>query len=74
MDIRNYGFAAGFTIDPAPGDPALRPYQISMKMWKKGFYVRYGGSTIQLGLPFITTKEEIDSLINALCETFNEID
>jgi beta-alanine--pyruvate transaminase len=67
-DIRNYGFAAGFTIAPYPGEPARRPYEIAMKMWEKGFYVRYGGATIQLGLPFTTEKAEIDSLINALGE------
>ncbi len=72
-DIRSYGFAAGFTIDPVPSEPALRPYQIAMKMWQKGFYVRYGGSTIQLGLPFTSERAEIDSLLSALGETFNEI-
>jgi beta-alanine--pyruvate transaminase len=72
-DIRSYGFAAGFTIDPVPGEPALRPYQIAMKMWQKGFYVRYGGATIQLGLPFTSEREEIDALLSALGETFNEI-
>lgn len=72
-DIRNYGLAAGFSIAPILGEPGLRPYQIAMKMWQKGFYVRYGGATIQLGLPFTSEREEIDSLINALGETFNEI-
>lgn len=72
-DIRSYGFAAGFTIDPVPGEPALRPYQIAMKMWQKGFYVRYGGATIQLGLPFTSERTEIDALLSALGETFNEI-
>ena len=73
VDIRNYGFTAGFTIASAPSEPTLRPYLIGLKMWQKGFFVRYGGATIQLGLPFTTEKEEIDSLINALGETFNEI-
>ncbi|MEH6452725.1 MAG: aspartate aminotransferase family protein [Psychromonas sp.] len=72
-DIRNYGFAAAFTIEAFPGEPALRPYQIMLKMWAKGFYVRCGGATIQLGLPFTTEQHEIDSLINALGETFNEM-
>ena len=72
-DIRSYGFAAGFTIAPVPGEPALRPYQIAMKMWQKGFYVRYGGATIQLGLPFTSERAEIDALLSALGETFNEI-
>lgn len=72
-DIRNYGVAGALTIASAPGEPALRPYQIAMKCWQKGFYVRYGGDTIQLGLPFTTLESEIDSLINALGESLNEI-
>ena len=72
-DIRNYGLAGALTIEHAPGEPMLRPYLIAMKMWQKGFYVRYGGDTIQLGLPFTVTKEEIDSLINALADTTKEL-
>jgi beta-alanine--pyruvate transaminase len=68
-DIRNFGLAAGITIEAAPGEPAKRPYQIAMAMLQKGFYVRYGGDTIQLAPPFITTPAQIDSLINALGET-----
>ena len=71
-DIRNYGLAAGFTIDALPGEPAKRPYDIAMTMLKKGFYVRYGGDTIQLAPPFITTPAQIDSLINALGESINQ--
>ncbi len=73
-DIRNYGLAGALTIEHAPGEPMLRPYLIAMKMWQKGFYVRYGGDTMQLGLPFTVTKDEIDLLINALAETINTLD
>ncbi|WP_299773287.1 aspartate aminotransferase family protein [uncultured Pseudoteredinibacter sp.] len=72
-DIRNYGFAAGLSFEAAPGEPLLRPYQVAMKMWEKGFYVRYGGDTIQLGLPFTTEASEIDSLVNALGESINSL-
>ena len=70
-DIRNYGLAAGFTVEPLPGEPAKRPYLIAMDMLKKGFYVRYGGDTIQLAPPFVCEKAEIDRLIDALGESFN---
>lgn len=73
-DIRNFGLAAGLTIAPFPGEPAKRPFEIAMAMFKKGFYVRYGGDTIQLAPPFITTPAQIDSLVNALGETLNEND
>jgi beta-alanine--pyruvate transaminase len=70
--IRNYGLAAGLTIDAMPGEPAKRPYQIAMAMLAKGFYVRYGGDTIQLAPPFISTPEQLDSLVNALGESLNQ--
>ena len=71
-DIRNYGLAAGFTIAALPGEPARRPYEIAMACWKKGFYVRYGGDTIQLAPPFISEKVEIERLINALGDALAE--
>ena len=70
-DIRNYGLAAGITIASLPGEPAKRPYEIAMRCLEKGFYVRYGGDTIQLAPPFIIEKAEIDSLVNALGEALN---
>jgi beta-alanine--pyruvate transaminase len=72
-DIRNYGLAGGITLEAAPGEPALRPYLVAMSLWKKGFYVRCGGDTVQLGLPFTVEAAEIDTLIAALGETLNEL-
>ena len=70
-DIRNCGLAAGLTFAAVPGEPAKRPYEIAMQMLKKGFYVRYGGDTIQLAPPFTIEKSEIDSIVNALGESIN---
>ena len=74
VDIRNYGSAAGVTLASVPGEPAKRPFEAAMKCWEKGFYVRYGGDTLQLGLPFSTTPTEIDSIVNAMGEAISEID
>jgi beta-alanine--pyruvate transaminase len=70
-DIRNCGLASGITLAAYPGEPARRPYEVAMAMWKKGFYVRYGGDTIALAPPFVVTPAEIDSMVNALGETLN---
>jgi beta-alanine--pyruvate transaminase len=72
LDIRSYGLAAGITIDPLPGEPARRPYEIAMACWKKGFYVRYGGDTIQLAPPFTAEPAEIDRLTSALGDALAE--
>ena len=72
-DIRNFGLAAGITLASAPGEPARRPYEVAMACWKKGFYVRYGGDTIQLAPPFIATTAEIDRLVNAVGDALAEV-
>lgn len=66
VDIRNYGFAAALTLNAKSGDPTRRPFEVAMKIWEQGFYVRYGGDTIQLGLPFVIQDEEIAALTEAL--------
>lgn len=73
-DIRNYGLAGALQIEPYPGEPARRPFEIAMKCWEKGFYVRYGGDTIQLGLPFIVEHDEIDRVVSALGDAISELD
>ena len=70
--LASYGLAAGITIDPLPGEAARRPYEIAMACWKKGFYVRYGGDTIQLAPPFTAEPAEIDRLTSALGDALAE--
>jgi beta-alanine--pyruvate transaminase len=72
-DIRNYGFAGALALEWYPGEPARRPFEVAMRMWDKGFYVRNGGDTIQLGLAFVMETAQIDSLISALRETLVEL-
>ena len=70
-DIRNFGLAAGFTLEAVPGEPAKRPYEVAMKCLDGGFYVRYGGDTIQLAPPFFVEKSEIDKLVSVLGDALN---
>jgi beta-alanine--pyruvate transaminase len=72
-DIRNFGFAGALQLRAYEGEPARRPFEIAQRMWEKGFYVRYGGDTIQLGLPFVIEKDQIDSLVSALGESLVEL-
>src|SRR5262249_47265127 len=67
-DIRNFGLAAGLTMEAAPGEPAKRPFEIAMACLERGIYVRYGGDTIQLAPPFISEKAELDRMISVLAD------
>ncbi|MCH8173728.1 MAG: aspartate aminotransferase family protein [Proteobacteria bacterium] len=72
-DIRNYGLAAGISLAHYPDEPARRPFEVGLKCLQKGFYVRWGGDTIQLAPPFIVDAQQIDALINAVEESLNEL-
>ena len=71
VDIRNFGLAAGLTLEAAPGEPAKRPYEVAMACLKNGVYVRYGGDTIQLAPPFIIEKHELDTLVSVLADALD---
>lgn len=71
-DIRNYGLAAGISLEHYPGEPLRRPFEIGLKCLEKGFYVRWGGDTLQIAPPFIVDREQIDGLVNAIGESLRE--
>ena len=72
-DIRNFGLAAGVTIEAYPGEPARRPYEIAMKCLEQGVYVRYGADTIQMAPPFIAERHEIDRMVNVVGEAIQSL-
>ncbi|CAO3426401.1 aminotransferase class III-fold pyridoxal phosphate-dependent enzyme [Azospirillum doebereinerae] len=67
-DIRNYGLAGAVTIAALPGEPARRPYEIAMKCWDAGYYVRYGGDTLQFGPHFYSETADLDRLMNVVAD------
>ena len=73
VDIRNFGLAGALQLDALPGAPARRPFEVAMRMWDKGFYVRYGADSIQLGPPFVIEKAQLDDVFSALGESLREL-
>ena len=72
-DVRNYGFAGALTLESYPGELLRRPFEVAMRMWDKGFLVRYGGDTIQLAPHFVMQREQMTSLVEALAESLDEL-
>lgn len=72
-DIRNFGFAAGITLAAKDGDPTLRPFEVALECWKRGLYVRWGGDTLQFGLPFKIESSEIDQIVTTVRESLEAL-
>ena len=73
VDIRNYGLAGALQLAPRNGDPTIRPRDAHMALWEAGFYVRYGGDTLQFGPPFGTTEAELERLFDAVATTLDSL-
>lgn len=73
VDIRNFGLAGAIQLAPRDGDAIVRPFEAAMKLWEKGFYVRYGGDTLQFGPMFNATAGEMATLFDAVGEALNQV-
>lgn len=73
IDIRNCGLVGAIQLAPRDGDAVIRPFDAGMALWKAGFYVRFGGDTLQFGPMFNTRPEELDRLFDAVGESLHQI-
>ncbi|MHC6186142.1 aspartate aminotransferase family protein [Acinetobacter pittii] len=73
LDIRNCGLIGALQLAPRDGDATIRGFEIGMKLWKEGFYVRFGGDTLQFGPMFNSTEADIDRLLNAVGDALYQV-
>ncbi|WP_339486524.1 aspartate aminotransferase family protein [Pseudomonas sp. EL_65y_Pfl2_R95] len=66
VDIRNCGLAGAIQLAPRDGDAVIRPFEAGMALWKAGFYVRFGGDTLQFGPTFNARREDLDRMFDAV--------
>jgi beta-alanine--pyruvate transaminase len=71
-DIRNFGMAGALQLAPRDGDPIIRPFEVGIRCWEKGLYVRWGGDTLQFAPPFIAQPEQIQSMAETVAEAIEE--
>jgi len=65
-DIRNIGMAGALQFEPRDGDPMVRPYEIGIRCWEQGLYVRWGGDTLQFAPPFTATTQDLEQMSDIL--------
>ena len=65
-DIRNIGMAGALQIEARDGDPLVRPYEMGVRCYEEGLYVRWGGDTLQFAPPFTATVEDLENMHDIL--------
>ena len=74
IDIRNYGMMAGIELDPRPGKPGARAFEVFLRCFEKGVLIRVTGDIIALSPPLIIEKAQIDQLADTIAGVLKTID
>jgi len=65
-DIRNIGLAAAVELEPIQGKPGARALKVFERGLEEGMLFRFAGDTIAMAPPFISTRAEIETMIEKL--------
>jgi len=66
IDVRNYGLIGAVELEPIPGSPAKRAFDVFLEAFDKGLLIRATGDTIALSPPLIISEGEISRLVDTL--------
>jgi beta-alanine--pyruvate transaminase len=72
-DIRNIGLAAAVELTPLAGQPGVRAQRAFERGLDEGILLRIMGDVIGLAPPFISTDDEVRSMIESLRCTLRAI-
>jgi beta-alanine--pyruvate transaminase len=66
VDVRNLGLMAGIELEPRPGAPGGRGYEVFLKAFEAGVLVRVTADIIALSPPLIVEKAQIDRMVECV--------
>ncbi len=73
IDVRNLGLVAGIELEPVPGKPTARAFEVFQRCYQKGVLIRTTGDIIALSPPLIISKPQIDELVGTLGGVLREM-
>ena len=74
IDIRNIGLVAAIEMEPRPGAPGKRGYELFTRCFAKGVLVRATADTIAISPPLIVEKAQIDRIFATIAEEIKTLD
>ncbi|MEZ5899053.1 MAG: aspartate aminotransferase family protein [Hyphomicrobiaceae bacterium] len=66
IDLRNIGLIGAIEVEPIPGQPAKRAFDLFIKAFEAGLLIRQTGDIIALSPPLIISKDQIDQLFDIM--------
>ena len=74
VDLRNIGLVGAIELEPRPGAPLKRAYDVFTRCYADGVLVRQAGEAICLSPPLIIEKAQIDQLVETLRKALQAVE
>jgi len=74
VDLRNIGIVGAIELEPRPGQPMKRAYDVFTGCYAAGVLVRQAGDAICLSPPLIIEKSQIDQIVETLREVLASVE
>jgi len=72
IDLRNYGLIGAIELEPRPGKPGARAFEVFLKCFERGVLVRVTGDVIALSPPLIVEPKQITQILETLAGALRE--
>lgn len=73
VSIRNFGLAAGIELAAREGAAGQRGFEAQAQAFKHGLLTRAPGDSLVIAPPFVTTRSQIDQMMDALRKAIRTI-
>ena len=74
IDLRNMGLIAGIELEPRPGAPTARAFEVFLKAYEAGLLLRTTGDTLALSPPLIIEKSQIDFAFETIATILKSVE
>jgi beta-alanine--pyruvate transaminase len=65
-DIRNLGLMGALELEPYPGQPGKRGFELMIECYERGLMVRMAMETFEFSPPLIATREDLDRIFDTV--------
>jgi beta-alanine--pyruvate transaminase len=73
IDVRAIGLVAGIELDPRPGAPGARAYEVFVDCFERGLLIRVTGDIIALSPPLIVEEDHINAMVSLLSDALKRL-
>jgi beta-alanine--pyruvate transaminase len=73
-DVRNLGLIAGIELEPQPGKPGSRGYQVFLRCLERGVLTRYTADILAFSPPLIVEPAQIEQLFDTMAQVLRSIE